>query len=55
MKPQEHAELAKHRELEAINARLTHHEEMVQLVLLLVVVLSAVVLGVLTYHLWGHT
>ena len=53
VKPQERDELAQHRKLEAIQAELTQHRKMVHLTLLLVV-LSAVVLAVLLYHLLGH-
>jgi hypothetical protein len=50
VKPQECDELAKHRDMEAINARLAQHDRMVQLILILVVVLSVMVLGLLIYH-----
>jgi hypothetical protein len=54
VKPQERAELTKHQELEAINARLTHHERLGLLILLLIVVLGVVIIGLLTYHLLGY-
>ncbi|WP_201864707.1 hypothetical protein [Microvirga soli] len=54
MKPQERPELAKHRELEAINARPTHHERLGQLILLLVVAMGVVIIGLLAYHLLDH-
>ncbi len=54
MKSQERAELAKHQELEAINARLAHHERLGLLILLLVVALGVVITGLLAYHLLDH-
>ncbi|HZA93219.1 MAG TPA: hypothetical protein VE420_11385 [Gemmatimonadales bacterium] len=51
MKSQERAELAKHQELEAINARLVQHERLGLLILLLMVALGVVLIGLLAYHL----
>ncbi len=54
MKPQERDELAKHQQMEAINARLSQHDRKVQVILLLVVVLNVVILALLAYLLLGH-
>jgi hypothetical protein len=52
--PQERDELTKHREFEAINARLAQHDRKVQVTLLVVVLLNVVILALLAYLLLGH-
>jgi hypothetical protein len=54
VKPQDRDELAKHQQMEAINARLAQHDRKVQVILLLVVVLNVVILALLAYLLLGH-
>lgn len=54
MKPQEHDELAKYREFEAISARLTEHDRKVRVTLLVVVLLNAVAIALLVYLLFGR-
>jgi cytoskeletal protein RodZ len=54
VKPQERDELAKHREFEAINARLAQHDRKVQVTLLVVVLLNVVILALLAYILFGR-
>jgi cytoskeletal protein RodZ len=54
VKPQERDELTKHREFEAINARLAQHDRKVQVTLLVIVLLNVVILALLAYLLLGH-
>jgi hypothetical protein len=52
--PQERDELTKHREFEAINARLAQHDRKVQVTRLVVVLLNVVILALPAYLLLGH-
>ena len=53
LRPQERDDLAKHRKLEAIEAELARHRRMGQITLLLALVVNAVLLVLLTSHLFG--
>jgi hypothetical protein len=54
VKVDDHDRLAKERKLEAINAQLARHARMAPIILLMVILLTAVVLAVLAYHILGR-
>jgi hypothetical protein len=54
LRPQDRDELAKHRKLEAIEAKLARHRRMALVTVTLVVLLNAGLLALLAYHLFRH-
>ena len=46
---------AKHRSLEAIDARLARHEKVTRITLTLVLILAGLTLALLANHLFGHS
>jgi len=46
---------AKQRSLEAIDARLAHHEKVTRITLILVLILAGLTLALLANHLFGHS
>jgi hypothetical protein len=54
LRPQDRDELAKRRKLEAIEAELARHRRVAHVTVPLVVLLNAVLLALLAYHLFGH-
>ena len=54
LEERERDELAKQRELKAINARLTQHEWKIRVTLFVVIVLNVVVVALLAYLLFGR-
>jgi hypothetical protein len=54
LKPRDRDDLAKHRKLEAIEAELARHRRRAHVALLLVVLLDAMLLAMLAYHLFGQ-
>ncbi len=54
LRPQDRDELTKYRKLEAIEAELAQNRRVGQITLLLAVVMNAVLLALLAWHLLGH-